>query len=69
MKTNRIEKIEVQYLQEGNKVRLEIRVLAFNANRQESYWVLTHSKAYNSRETAERKFKEYCKIHNLVEGD
>lgn len=66
MKATRIQDTQVNYLEEGTKVRLEIRVLAYNSNRQDTYWVLTHSKSYKDKETAERKFKEFCKVHNII---
>ena len=66
MKATRIQDTQVNYLEEGTKVRLETRVLAYNSNRQDTYWVLAHSKGYKDKKTAERKFKEFCKVHSII---
>lgn len=66
MKATRIQDVQVDYLDEDGKLRLEVRVLAFNLIRQDTYWVLSHSKVYKDKETAERKFKEFCKTHNIA---
>lgn len=69
MKTARIQDVKVEFLPEHDRVRLNIRVLAYNVGRDETYWVLAHSRNYSTQQVAERKFNEFCKLHDLNNED